>query len=245
MVFKETGKLHWYQKTSLVLLISFFFLVITLCIAFGLLTLNFWWQIKQGKGDALQERLFQNSTVIQTKSISSIRRMVESSDDPFLGNINAEIVIVVFIDFKCPVCKEFSSTIHRINSHFGDKVKIIVRDFPLESMYTNTNKLAYFANCANDQEKYWGAHDLLFLIQDELSEDISDDYISGLATRLKLDKNKFDSCFKDSEIAFEVIKDFDDGMASGVEGTPTFFVNGEKIEGLVPWESWKNYLEKL
>jgi len=245
MVSKGSENLYWYQKTGWILLLAIIFLVIVLLIAFGFLTINFWWQIKQGKGAELQARLSQNSAVVSSNNLQAVRDKVESTDDPILGNAESKFVIVEFVDFKCPVCKEFSTTLHMINSSFGDKVKIIVRDFPIESIHTDANKLAYFANCAGEQEKYWSAHDLLFLIQDELPESVSDEYLLGLADRLKLDKNKFSLCMQDTATFFEVMADFDAGAGSGVEGTPTFFVNGEKIEGLVPWELWKSYLEKI
>jgi len=247
MVLKEGQVLKWYQKTGWVLGLSFALLIIIFGIAFGFLTLNFWWQIKQGNGNALRERLSQNSLdslVTNLDNLDETRERVESMDDPYLGSLEADLVIVEFIDFKCVVCKEFSNTLHRINSSFGDRVKIIVRDFPIESMHTDASKLAHFANCADGQERYWDAHDLLFLIQDEIPVNVSDEYLMGLADRLRLDRAKFDMCIKDTETIFESMSDFDDGVISGVEGTPTFFVNGEKIEGLVPWEVWKGYLEK-
>jgi len=245
MVLKEVQVLKWYQKIGWVLLFAFGSLVIVFAVAFGFLTLHFIQQIKQGDDEALRERLNKNGSMAVVPNLQSVRDMIETNDDPFLGNAEAKLVIVEFVDFKCPICKEFSSTLHRINSSFGDKVKIIIRDFPIESMHPGAGKLAQFVNCAGDQEKYWEAHDLVFLIQDEIPGDISDEYLLGLVNRLGLEEDKLSECIKDTEKIFEAMKDFDDGVLGGVEGTPTFFVNGEKIEGLVPWESWKNYLEKI
>jgi len=245
MVLKEEQVLKWYQKTGWILLFAFGSLLVVFVIAFSFLTLHFMQEIKQGDGEALRERLNKNGNVAVAPSLQSIRNIIETNDDPFLGNPEAELVIVEFIDYKCPVCKEFSSILHRINSSFGDKVKIIIRDFPLESIHTDVSKLAYFANCADKQDKYLEAHDLIFLIQDEIPEYISDEYLIGLANRLELNVDELEVCINNRDTVFEVIKDFDDGMAGGVEGTPTFFVNGEKIQGLVSWESWKKYLEKI
>ena len=165
-----------------------------------------------------------------------------ASDDPVEGNANAPVTIVEFSDFQCPFCESFyTNSLLQIRKDYIEtgKAKLIYRDFPL-SFHPHAQKSAEAAECANLQGKYWGMHDKLFENQSAL--DNSSDYISDLkryAVDLGLNATEFNSCLDNGDTASEIQADLSDGSNAGVSGTPTFFINGQKIVGAQPYSAFK------
>jgi protein-disulfide isomerase len=181
-----------------------------------------------------------NNQPIQPTPAIDLSKLAD--DDPVEGNANAPVTIVEFSDFQCPFCESFyTNTLQQIRKDYVDtgKVKLIFRDFPL-SFHPHAQKSAEAAECANLQGKYWEMHDKLF--ENQTSLDNSSDYISDLkryAADLKLDTAKFNSCLDNGDTAAEISKDFNDGAAAGISGTPSFFINGQKIVGAQPYSAFK------
>jgi len=167
---------------------------------------------------------------------------VSEDDDPFIGSENAPVVIVSFEDYQCPFCKRaFDQTFPSLKKDYINtgKVKYVYRDFPL-SFHPYAQKAAEAAECAGDQEKYWEYHDLIFTNQAQLSDTI----YSTWAQQLGLNVNTFDSCLSSGKYAQEVQKDFADGQKYGVSGTPTFFINGNKLVGAQPYSAFKSLIDQ-
>jgi len=236
-------KLRWYQTVWGILLIFSSILVLSVFFALLLLTINFWWQIKQGHGEELHNIFYGDATGTELVDIDQKRAEIEDASDPYLGNSNAELVIVEFVDYQCPYCREFTQTLHRLNSEFGDKIKIIIRDFPFESIHPGTDKIAQFVNCAHKQDKFLSAHDLVFLMQDEIPTDPSDEYFYDLGDDIGISVEELSACLNATETVLEISEDFDVGYRYQVEGTPSFFVNGELVEGAIPFEVWQGFIE--
>ena len=110
----------------------------------------------------------------------------------------------------------------------------MVRDFPLNSIHPYVQKAAEATECADDQGKFWEYHDLLFANPSALDVDS----LKGYAGQLGLDTGTFDECLDSGEQSSEVEKDSEDGRASGVTGTPAFFINGEFVSGAIPFEDY-------
>ncbi len=167
---------------------------------------------------------------------------VSVDDDPYIGNPNAKVVIVEFSDFQCPYCRKFAiETLPKIIENYGDKIMFVYRDFPLE-----IHKLAFnasiAANCAREQGKFWEYHDILFERQAEWSNNAS--MFIKYAAELKLDVEAFKACLESGRYNEEIEKDFLDGLHAGVEGTPTFFINGRKVVGAAPYEVFVRIIEE-
>lgn len=164
-----------------------------------------------------------------------------ADNDPVKGKADAPITIIEFSDFQCPFCGQwFSNSNSQLQSYIDQgKVKFIYRDFPLSSIHPFAEPAANAAECANDQGKFWEYHDNLFKNQSALDEASLKKYASDL----KLDTAKFNSCFDAKKFQTEIDKDFNDGAAVGVSGTPTFFINGQKVVGAQPWTSFKSIIE--
>ncbi|MFA5764151.1 MAG: thioredoxin domain-containing protein [archaeon] len=167
--------------------------------------------------------------------------LANADDDAFEGSANAPVTIIEFSDFECPYCESFySGALVQLRKEYIEtgKVKIIFRDFPL-SFHADAQKAAEAAECAGEQNKYYEMHDKLFENQSNIS--VAD--IKNYAIELKLDSSMFNACLDSGAMASEVAADFKDGQALGVSGTPTFFINGQKLVGAQPFSAFKQIID--
>ncbi len=158
---------------------------------------------------------------------------VSVDDDPFIGPEDAPITIVQFAEFQCPYCGRAKDVIDQLMEKYEGKIKMVYRDFPL-SFHDRAIPAAIAANCAGEQGQYWPMFDLLMSNQRALT----DADLTGHATKLSLDLDKWNTCREDPAQAQEVQKDFEDGSKAGVQGTPAFFINGIFLNGAVPLEQF-------
>lgn len=155
-------------------------------------------------------------------------------DDPVKGDANAPVTIIEFSDFECPFCGRFySQTLPSIQKNFIDtgKVRLVYRDFPL-SFHPQAQKAAEASECADDQDKFWEYHDLLF--ESGVAGGIAS--FKAYAGQLGLDQATFDSCLDSGKHAQEVQADLQQGSAAGIRGTPGFIINGQIISGAQPYQ---------
>jgi protein-disulfide isomerase len=146
---------------------------------------------------------------------------ISADDDPARGDANAPITIVEFTDFQCPSCAALQPILEEVLKSYGNKVRLVVRDFPL-ARHANARKAAEAANAANAQGKFFEYSALLFKRQDKLDLPSLKQY----ASELGLNRTRFDVELDGGKYAAEVKHDLDDGEAYGVDSTPAVFVNG-------------------
>lgn len=158
---------------------------------------------------------------------------IATDDQPSKGVPSAPVTVVEFTDFQCPHCATFQSVLERIVREYGDRVRLVVRDFPLQQ-HTDAFKAAEAAEAAREQGRYWEYAALLFANQQALGVAQLKEY----ATRLGLDRAKFDAALDSGRFAASVARDVSDANRVGVNATPTFFVNGRPVEDL-DYESLK------
>jgi protein-disulfide isomerase len=179
---------------------------------------------------------------------------ISLDDDPIIGNPDAPITIVEFSDFQCPFCARFhTQTLPSILDEYIDqgKVKLVFRDFPIQSIHPNALPASVAAECANDQNKFREMHDKLFEKQNEwnkleTAEALS--LFSQYASDFEIDQEIFDSCLTSGKHIPEIQKDLTDGRDYGVTGTPGFFIGNEQIgfvelKGAQPFESFKKVID--
>lgn len=236
----------WYQTWWGITLAGLVALVVGGGLFFGVLVGKYWWDIKQGKGEDILKKLRQIQPQAQEDPlITAKRKELESTDDPFLGNPEAKIVIVEFMDYRCSNCKETAPIIHKIIDKYGYKVKVIARDFPVETAHPGATRLSEIAYCADKQGKFWQTHDVLYQNQSEIASDIDSAQIAKISALANLDNKKLQSCLQGQQALLEVNSDYSVGYKYQMRGTPTFFINGEKVSGVVSWEEWEKYLSKI
>jgi protein-disulfide isomerase len=146
-------------------------------------------------------------------------------DQPTKGNAAAKVTIIEFTDYQCPACAQTQPIIERLAEEYTDRVQLVVRDFPLRQ-HANAFKAAEAAEAAREQGKYWEYVSLLFGNQSAL--DVAN--LKEYATRVGLDRRKFDAALDSGKYAEKVQRDLQDGTRFGVNSTPTLFINGRRIE---------------
>jgi len=174
------------------------------------------------------------------KSGPAVRIMLEApraeialtSADPAIGNAKAPVTIVEFSDFQCPFCLRASPTIKRLRETYGDKVRVVWKDFPLTQIHPQAFKAAEAGHCAADQGKFWEFHDKLFGNQQALQPE----FLKQYAKDAGMDAAAFETCLDSSKYAERVRDSVAAGSAVGVSSTPTVFVNGRMLEGAQPYE---------
>jgi protein-disulfide isomerase len=141
------------------------------------------------------------------------------------GNPAATVTVVEFTDFQCPSCAQTHPVVERLMGEMGDRVKFVVRDFPL-SMHAEAFKAAEAAEAAREQGKFWDYITVLYRNQSALQVEKLKEY----ATALGLDRAKFDAALDGGKFKEKVQRDILDGQKLGVNATPTLFVNGVRTE---------------
>lgn len=154
-----------------------------------------------------------------------------TEDDPSFGPENAAVTIVAFTDFGCPYSQEESYVLEGIAHNTNDKVRVILRDFPLTDLHPGADKAAMAAECAAEQGKYTE----MYRILNRTSEEFTEDRLLQHALEAGVEKQEYLRCMSSDFYADEVNGDIADGIVAGVTSTPTLFVNGVKIEGAVPY----------
>lgn len=146
---------------------------------------------------------------------------------PAAGPENAPITFVEFSDFECPFCRRTQPVIDRIEEAYGDQIRFVYRQFPLTDIHPRAQKAAEASLCASDQGEFWTMHDALFAEPIELE-------VASLkfkAINLGLDTDAFGTCLDSGKYAEQVRADLRAGMAAGVTGTPTIYINGRPVGG--------------
>jgi protein-disulfide isomerase len=161
-------------------------------------------------------------------------------DDPILGPEDAPITLIAFSDYQCPFCKRWHDQVFgRLVQEYGDRVKFIFRDFPLNSIHPQASPAAQAANCANEQGAFWQYHDALFSYKYDLGEQAFEQY----ARELGLDAAALMDCYNSGRYADEVDADLEFASAFGIQSTPTFFLNGIPIVGAQPYDVFKQIID--
>lgn len=151
-----------------------------------------------------------------------------SENDHIQGDKNAPIELVEYGDYECPYCGEAYPLIKEIQKKLGKELKFVFRNFPLTNMHKDAKIAAIASEAAGAQGKFWEMHDIMFENQRHLKE--SD--LIKYAEKIGLDVEKFKKDLKDPQLIEKVDSDFEGGIRSGVNKTPSFYVNGEKKEEL-------------
>lgn len=175
--------------------------------------------------DALDSRL--RETYAVETYLDPYRIDLDNSASPAIGSDDAAVTLVEFSDFECPFCGRFFPTVRRIEENYGDRVRLVYRQFPIPSLHPRAFKASEASLCAHEQERFWDYHDALFQEQDRLT--VRD--LKEKAGRLGLDQAAFDECLDSGRFVEQVEADQAEARAAGVTGTPALFVNGIPIPG--------------
>ena len=218
-------------------------LALALAVLFMWRVWKYYGQITSGKTVALPQ--FSGQFTASTKSSGAAavgaHPEVATEDDPSLGPKDARLTIVEFLDYQCPYCNQESSTVRELMNAYGDRVRFIIRDFPVQELHPDAVNAAVAAGCAQAQGKYWQMHDRLFALKGQLSRADLD----AAAQSSGLDMKIYDACMNVQAPLDEIQGDATDGVNAGVRGTPTFFFNGYKVEGVIPRDVFETLINRF
>lgn len=160
------------------------------------------------------------------------------------GDKDAKIVLIEYGDFQCPPCGYYSPIVNKVAYDFSDKIVFVYRHFPLKSIHQNAELAALASEAAGKQGKFWEMHDLIYENQKEWSEKPNaETFFLKYAQSLNLDINQFKKDIASKELKEKVIADFNSGTKSGVNGTPTFFLNGKKTPYPKDYDEFKKLVQ--
>jgi protein-disulfide isomerase len=149
---------------------------------------------------------------------------ISTTDQPSLGSADAPVTIVAFTDYQCPSCAAMHPMLERLVKEYGNKVRLVNRDFPLKQ-HAEAFKAAQAAEAAREQGKYWEYIQVLMRNQSSLGVEKLKTY----ATELGLDRSRFAGALDSAKFKELVQHDVDDGLKLGLNGTPTIFINGRRV----------------
>lgn len=221
----------WYKKWWGILLSIFGTFFLILIIASGFYIAN---EVKKIKSNGSISRPVFNAA----KYTEQRKKQVEGNDNYWAGAANPKINIVEFADFSCAYCKNSFTKIREISLKYKKDVKIIFRDYPV---YKHSLDLAMAARCAGEQGLFWLMHDKLFQNQGIYEKN----QLLKLADQIGADIDKFNDCFTNKKYLKQIQKDFIDAEKLEISGTPTWFINGQKVAGDIPYELFTVIVEEL
>jgi protein-disulfide isomerase len=173
------------------------------------------------------------TVVVHLKAPAVFRAEVSVDGAPVKGSATAPVTIVEFSDFHCPFCKGVLPTLSQLESQYGDKVKLVFRDYPIDNLHPRARKAHEAARCACDQGKFWVYHDLLFAN----APNASPEQLKTSAQEVGLDVPGSEQCFNSGTYQAVVQGDVEEGTQAGVTGTPSSFINDRLPMGASRWRA--------
>ena len=166
---------------------------------------------------------------------------VEVGNAPFAGGKDAKVTIVEFSDFQCPFCAKGADLLKEIKKKYGDKVKVSFKNFPLP-FHNHAEGAAVAGQCANEQSMgaFWKMHDEMFANQESLDAE----GLKKLAQKSGLKMDEFNKCVAENKYLAQVRADMEEGRKLKVKSTPTFFVNGQLINGAQPIDVFSEIIDE-
>jgi protein-disulfide isomerase len=156
-----------------------------------------------------------------------------SDQDHIRGTLSSPVILLEFGDFECPHCAAAHSILKKLEMNLQNRMAFVFRHLPLAQVHEYARTAAISSEAAGRQGKFWEMHDLIFENQSKLSTV----YLLRMAESLGLDMKTFQKDTYDVKLAEKVDADFESGVLSGVNGTPSFFINGIKYDGAYDLES--------
>jgi protein-disulfide isomerase len=157
---------------------------------------------------------------------ATLKAPVSETHDHIMGSATAKVTLVEYGDYQCPFCGEAYAVVKRIQERYGEDLLLVFRNFPLPEVHPRAEFAAELAEAAGAQGKFWEMHDFIYENQGALRHD--EVYLNFARTKLGLDAAKMAREVEGHVYAPRIREDFISGIRSGVNGTPTFFINGTR-----------------
>jgi protein-disulfide isomerase len=225
-IFEKEAHLHPWRVLLGVVLVAVLYGVGS----FGWQMYHYYVAIKTGKSNPILEQTLQASiSRMQANAHVTEEDLAQlaSPKAPSVGPTNALLTVVEFVDFDCVFSQASFAAVREALETYKNRVRFIIRDFPVDELHERASIEAMAARCAQAQGKYWAFHDKLFMNPSKHT----DTDIMQFAKESGADEQKFADCLNNKTTLSLVEQDQRDGLRAGVEGTPAFFFNGMKVQG--------------
>ena len=170
--------------------------------------------------------------------------IILTQTDHVRGAKDGKLTLVEFGDFQCPACGAYEPIVRQVLADNKAVLKVSFRHFPLTQLHKNALLAAKATEAASVQGKFWEMHDLIYDKQEEWSESINArDFFLTYATTLGLDTTKFLSDLNSKAVEDKIMAEYQEGIKLGVQGTPTFFLNGKKLENVGSLEAFNKVVK--
>ena len=176
----------------------------------------------------------------RTEWTAALTVPVTDDRDHIQGSAEAAVTLVEYGDYECPYCGAAYPIIKEVQARMGDRLRFVFRNFPITTSHPHAERAAEAAEAAATQGRFWEMHDLLY----ENQQRLSDEDLHSYAEQLGLDVAPFEQQMADHVHAERVHEDFISGVRSGVNGTPTFYINGARHDGSYELETLLAALEE-
>jgi protein-disulfide isomerase len=163
-----------------------------------------------------------NKNMTREEEIVKLSLPVNSSRDHIQGPSTATVTLLEYGDYQCPYCGQAYPIIKQVQKHLGSKLCFVFRNFPITQIHPHAQHAAEAAESAAEQNKFWEMHDHIY----EHQQALDDNHLEKYAGKLGLDSVKFNNDMSSHAHARHIREDFLSGVRSGVNGTPTFYING-------------------
>lgn len=165
--------------------------------------------------------------------LDPVRVDLDNAAAPAWGPADAPVTLTEFSDFQCPYCAQFVETLGELKARYRDRLRVVFRQFPIPRIHPNAMEAAEASLCAQEQERFWEMHDLMF----EEQESLDPESLREKAGRVGLDAEEFEECMASDRHLARIDDDLREGQLLGVDGTPALFVNGIRVPGgAVPYD---------
>jgi len=192
-------------------------------------------RIEKAKKDYIQSLRAQATIALR---LTPPRADVTAGGAPVRGSVDAPVKIIEYADYECPYCQQIQPILNRVEADFKGKIAFTYKDVPLP-MHSHAEKAAEAAHCAGEQGKYWEYHDMLFA-----AKTLEVPQLKDHARQLKLDGAAFDKCLDSGAEAGAIRPFVTEAQGVGLQGTPSFFINGRYFSGGLSYEQFRNVIEE-
>ncbi len=153
-----------------------------------------------------------------------------TADDHVLGPADAPVTVLEYGDYECPYCRGAARDVHRLLDRYPDMIRFVFRNFPVSQLHPHADQAAEAAEAAAAQGKFWEMYELLLRPASRLDVES----LLGYAERLDLDTGRFSNDVMGNVHAARIERDVREGTRNGVNSTPKFYVDGQRIDGKFP-----------
>ncbi len=211
--------------------------------AFGALVLYYFIQFKSGRLADIEKDMYagRQSVVEQSgkgapASIPNAHTLTKQFN-PTLGDKNAPLTVIMFIDFECPFCQADYETIKTLRATYGEAATFVFKNYPVEQLHEHARAAAVAAMCAHEQGKFWPYYDRLFT-----TKHITEEGLVESAKAVGVYNADFTTCRNTGKPNTSIETDIADADSFGIKGTPTYIVNGIRVDGAIPLSRWKTLM---